>query len=195
MHEIAKVIGITGTPGVGKSTFAKRLARETNSKIVEINDVVEKYKLFNGIDKEGSKIANMRKLSAKLNSIVAKSKENCIVVGHLLPDLKLHIDICITLRYDPLKLAKRLEARNYPMAKIGENLVAECMDYCGEKIASGKNAKEHFEINSASERQKSTVINYTKKRLKGKRAKMPKFEKIDSFRALEKLAKMGKYGI
>jgi adenylate kinase len=195
VHEIAFLIGITGTPGVGKSTFAKRLARHIGAKIIEINDVVEEFKLFDKVDEEGSKIVNIRALSKKLKSIVGKLDKSCIVVGHLLPDLSLHTDICITLRYDPLKLAKRLEARNYSKDKIRENLVAECMDYCGEKIASSKNTGEHYEINSGSEKQKSMIEQYIKAVANGKRARTPKFMPIESFKDLEKLAKLGRYGI
>ncbi|MGC8538986.1 MAG: hypothetical protein ACP5MK_03920, partial [Candidatus Micrarchaeia archaeon] len=51
-------------------------------------------------------------------------------------------------------LLSRLEARNYPKWKISENIVAEGLDYCGEKASSVY--KNVYEVES--EKEKSSLI-------------------------------------
>jgi broad-specificity NMP kinase len=49
---------VTGTPGAGKSTFAKEaILRCFRIPImVELNDIVDEYKLYSKIDEMGSKV-------------------------------------------------------------------------------------------------------------------------------------------
>jgi len=105
-------VGITGTPGTGKTTAAKHLENNVISLkefAVERNHGEQK-KLFQ-ID-------------------IEKVRENLPsqywIEGHLAH--KLDLDYCVVLRTRPEELEKRLDERGYSDEKIRENVEAEAMD-------------------------------------------------------------------
>ena len=189
------IIAVTGTPGSGKSTFAKELADSLeNSELVEINDIVDKYKLFSSIDKLESKIVKLDALQTKMDEIIKDDlkRSNLIIVGHLVAEIKLEQDITIVIRVGLKELVKRLEARNYQKEKIRENIVSESVDYCG--IKSRENCKETYEIETKE--QKKEMVDYVKGVISGKKAKMPNTEEISKFKELLELIMDGnKYGL
>lgn len=128
-----KLIIITGTPGVGKSTLARKLARKTGFKRIDISqhyaELAIKYdrkkqcyeidlkRLQNLIKKEASNLPRGKKLI--LDSHIA----------HLLP--KTIVDWCIVISCQNLKLLeRRLKKRSYSKKKIRENLDAEIFQIC-----------------------------------------------------------------
>ncbi len=59
-----KAVIVSGTPGTGKTKVAKKIAREINGKYVDVNKVVQKYKLSEGYDrKRKTKIVDVKKLN------------------------------------------------------------------------------------------------------------------------------------
>jgi adenylate kinase len=156
MNKKKKIIFITGTPGVGKTTVAdflnKELSKKYNSKLFKINEIAIENDLIQGKDSEkGYKIINIDKLNKKLfemtnndnienlNYNLINNKNNVfndlerleivIVEGHLC-HLCDHCDKVIVLRLDPESLEKRLKKRNYSESKIQENLEAEALAVC-----------------------------------------------------------------
>jgi adenylate kinase len=105
-------IGITGTPGTGKTTVAEALDREVISikEFARERGLGEEKELFE-IDTEAVKEA---------------LPEGCWVEGHLAH--KVGVDYCIVLRTRPDILEERLEDRDYSDEKVQENLEAEKMD-------------------------------------------------------------------
>lgn len=70
-----KILFITGTPGVGKTTIANELhsdlSKEYNSKLIKINELAIKNDLIQGEDLEkGYKVVDIDKLSKKLNEVI-----------------------------------------------------------------------------------------------------------------------------
>ncbi|HLG24957.1 MAG TPA: AAA family ATPase [Candidatus Nanoarchaeia archaeon] len=62
-----KVICVTGTPGTGKTTVAKKLALKIGFLYLDINGFVSKNKLYSGYDKKRkSKIVDIKKLNKEL---------------------------------------------------------------------------------------------------------------------------------
>ena len=188
------VVAITGTPGTGKSTFAKRLSKELDScRIIEINDVVERHKLYSRMDQFGSKIVDLKKLNRALKARIGEADEGVVlVVGHLVPDLDLDQDVTVVLRTGLETLVKRLEGRGYPKGKIRENLVAEATDYCG--IVSGEKCASTYEAESELDRKR--VIGYIyalSRRIKAKEPPRKAIEKLDEL--LELIKKGNAYGL
>lgn len=110
-------IGITGTPGTGKTTVSRLLPFHT----VHLND----YMRENGIGKElenGELEIDIKELREKQPEASGKT----VVEGHLAHFLDL--DHCIVLRTEPEQLRGRLEERGYSTEKIRDNVESEALD-------------------------------------------------------------------
>ncbi|MEF8880236.1 MAG: AAA family ATPase [Candidatus Nanohaloarchaea archaeon] len=105
-------VGITGTPGTGKTTVADALDKEVIS--------VKEFAKQKGLGKEGELF------EVDVEAVNQELPEDCWVEGHLAH--KLDLDYCIVLRIRPDILEKRLSKRDYSEEKIEENLEAEKMD-------------------------------------------------------------------
>jgi adenylate kinase len=137
------IVVLTGTPGVGKSVLAKRLARSMHARLVDINALVGRKRLWRGVDRYGSRIARLKVLERTLNRMLAKEK-NAVVEGHLACELRLRCDAVIVLRLNPKTLERRLRKRHYAEAKLRDNLLAEMLDYC--TVKSLQNYKNVYEV-------------------------------------------------
>lgn len=130
---MSKVIVITGTPGVGKSTLARKLASQLGYARLDLHKY---YSLLSvGYNKKKQcydiDIKKFQKLvEAKLKEPAAK--KGLIIdshIAHLLP--KQLVDLCIVLTCSNLKeLERRLKKRKYSARKIRENLDAEIFQVC-----------------------------------------------------------------
>jgi len=121
------VIAVSGTPGTGKSVFARALARKLDARLVDLNALIKKKKLFR-LDVDGTRIANLRGMRAEFTRIMKRSSDSIVVEGllaHLLPTKYLtHV---VVLRTRPKVLEKRFRARKYSKAKLHDNLEAEAL--------------------------------------------------------------------
>ncbi len=127
-----KVIVISGSVCAGKTTLAKKIAKEKNYKYVDVNEIIKKYKLATSYDKKRkARIVNVDKLNKALIKIIKNSKENLVIDSHLAHYLpKKYVNLCIITKCDLKTLKKRLEKRKYSKEKIRENLDAEIFDVC-----------------------------------------------------------------
>ncbi|ATZ48380.1 putative pos9-activating factor fap7 protein [Botrytis fragariae] len=119
---------ITGTPGVGKTTHCEQLAESTGLKHLSVNDVVKEKGCHEGWDDElKTWIVDEDKL---LDEIEEDVKQGGYIIDWHACELfpKSWIDLVVVLRVDSTLLYDRLKARNYPEAKLQENLDAEIME-------------------------------------------------------------------
>ncbi len=133
MNKIRKVILVTGTPGVGKTTVAHKLASKLDAHYIGITELVKTEKLITNVDEERKTlIADTKKVSKKLQETIAHSEGNIIIEGHYAADVapKKEVTTVFVLRRDPHKLKIVLEKRGYNEKKIWENLAAEILDVC-----------------------------------------------------------------
>jgi adenylate kinase len=110
--------GITGTPGTGKTSIAGQLA-ERGYHVVHLRDTVDPYVIERDTGRDTLVIDEERWVAGF--TPVEGFVEGQLV--HLLP-----CDKVVVLRCRPDVLEKRLILRNYPPAKIRENVEAEALD-------------------------------------------------------------------
>lgn len=163
-----KVIIVTGTPGTGKTTLAKELAKKLEYLCVDVNDIIKKYDISEGYDiKRKTKIIDIKKLNIALikeinyykqltqNKINNKNNngENGLVIdSHLSQYLpKRYVDLCIVTKCSLKELESRLRKKKYSREKIRENLDAEIFDVC---------------LNEAKEQKHKVIVEDTTKNIK-----------------------------
>ncbi len=168
------IIAISGTPGTGKHTLAKELARKINYKILDLNKILKKG------EKE-------REVTLKeVNEAFQKNKkDDLLVVSHLSHFIKSkRINFVIVLRTDPLVLIKRLKKRGYKKEKIYDNVIFEAMNGTYEEALRMK--RKVFQIDNTKNMEdtlkKAVLI------IKGK----GKGEKVDFSNKILKVEKMFK---
>jgi len=143
-----KVVGITGTPGCGKTTLAGRLesilGKDDQYEFVNIAELVKERKLYSEWDDEmNCSIFDEKLVRMEIERIVCEAQDSgkCGVVleFHSLDFLrKKSVDRVFVLRSDTNRLWERLEARNYSEKKIKENVEAEifmeCLNDCQDQF-------------------------------------------------------------
>lgn len=168
------IIAISGTPGTGKHTLAKELARKTDYDILDLNGILKKGK------KE-------REVTLKeVNDAFQKNKKNnLLVVSHLSHFIRSKsIDFVILLRTNPIILARRLEKRGYKKEKIYDNALFEAMN--GTYAEALQMGKKVFQIDNTNN------INNTVKKAMSIISGKGKGENIDFSGKILKVEKMFK---
>lgn len=112
-------IGLTGTPGVGKSTIAA-LLREQGASVIDLNEWATAHDAISGTDADGTKVIDTDRID------VDGMPDPCIVDSHMAHTLP--VDAIWLLRCDPRILRERLSSRGYTDSKVQENVEAEAMD-------------------------------------------------------------------
>ncbi len=162
------IICITGTPGTGKTTISKELAKELGLKHVELNKIVEKIGLTVGFDKKrNSWIVDEQKITEKVKEMIKKSRTGLIIDSHLAHFLSPKItDLCIICRCNLKVLKGRLEKRRYKRRKINENLEAEIFEIC--KTEAIENKHKILEIKCSNKEEQKDAIKNIKRTLRDK---------------------------
>ena len=126
---LPKVIAVTGTPGVGKTTIAKKLSLFTGYEY--INGAVLAEKCYAGYDKmRKTHIADVSLFANEVAKVREKcSKKGIIVDSHLSHNLPEElVDVCVVIVCDIAQLEKRLQKKGFDPPKIRENLDAEIFE-------------------------------------------------------------------
>jgi adenylate kinase len=130
---LGRAIIVTGTPGTGKTTFAKELARAIGAEYVNVTKYVSKHKLYRGIDPQRrTKIIDLARTRRALQGEL-KAGRGLVVVDTHIPDgilPKETVKLVFVLRCDPRILENRLRAKKWNASKIRENVLAEIIDSC-----------------------------------------------------------------
>jgi adenylate kinase len=137
------LIGLTGTPGCGKTEAAKILG-ERGYNIISLNDLARKKDCFASYDKErDSHEVDLERLDDIVQGEYSES--DLIIEGHLSHFLS--VDKVIILRCDPLILRERLNTKGWSPEKVKENVDAEILDAI--KVEAHEEDHEIFEIDTS----------------------------------------------
>ena len=129
-----RVILITGTPCVGKTSTAKKLVIKLDAEYINLTDFAKTNNLILGEDIERQTIIiNEEALRRKLKeSILASTNANVIVDGHYaaaVTSTELVTKVFV-LRRNPKELKDFMQNCGFSDAKLYENLSAEILDSC-----------------------------------------------------------------
>lgn len=147
------LIGLTGTPGTGKTSVGKFLERKRHWKVIHLNDLIKEEHLYTEIDEErDAVIADMQLIRKRLDEIIIeREKEVIILESHLAHYIA---DIVIILRVYPPILKMRLKARGYSEEKVRENIEAEALDVI--LVEAFEWCKKVFEIDTTEKNIEET---------------------------------------
>lgn len=194
------LIGLTGTPGTGKTSVSRLLEKRRGWKVIYLNDLIKEDHLYTEVDeKRDAVIADMDLIRERLAGIFEeekgkdaekeegkgkekgkkkekeKEKENITIIeSHLAHYIT---DVVIVLRAYPPELKKRLEKRGYSEEKINENAEAEAIDLILSEAFEW--CKKVFEINTSGRTTEETaedVEKITDYLLSGKEAELQEYK-------------------
>lgn len=163
-----KVILITGTPGVGKSTVSAILKKRLDALLVDINKLVGDEGLYIGYDRRtGSKIVDLDVLCNRIDNIIQNVNKTVIIEGHLSHYFE-NADLVIVLRTHPEILRKRLKHKGFSEDKIRENIEAEAIGVCSYEAFKihGERTNEIDTSNISPEEVANKIIEIIKGRKK-----------------------------
>lgn len=142
------IIAISGTPGTGKHTVAKKLAKQMKYGLLDMNPILNPSKKEKEVTLK------------EVNSIFQRhKKDKLIVISHLSHFIKSNkINFVIVLRTNPLVLVKRLTKRGYTKDKIYDNALFEAMN--GTYAEASRIKKKVFQVDNTKN------LNTTVKKIK-----------------------------
>jgi adenylate kinase len=157
------IITITGTPGVGKTYIAKKLAGK-NLIYIDLNKVIREEKLYDKYDRNAKtydvdikilkklekaydefkddkpikdKKDNNNRIQNIKESTLTKLKDKLKNKKGLIIDSHLSqyidSDLCVVVKADIKKINARLKKRDYGKQKIRDNVESEIFDICLEE--------------------------------------------------------------
>ena len=151
-----KNIIISGTPGCGKTSVAKKLTNILQAKIVSLNELAISDKFSFEYDEERKTYIVdfeifLPYVLKKIDEIKQTNPPFLIIESHfsdIIPE-KL-IDYAFILRCDPDELYKRLKQKNYSLEKIIENIQAEILGNSANYFIQKQTKLPIFEINTSN---------------------------------------------
>ena len=134
-----RVILITGTPCVGKTTVAKALTAQLGAEYINLTEYAKTRNLTLEEDPDrNTTIIDEEKMQQTLNqTIETTANPNIVIDGHYAAAVTptQHVAHVFVLRRNPKELKTFMEKRGYTGTKLWENLQAEIIDVClGEAV-------------------------------------------------------------
>ena len=150
-------MAVSGTPGTGKSVFARALAKKLDAGLVDLNALIKKRKIYRK-DADGTLIADPTKVRAEFARLIKSLRGSMVVEGllaHFLqPKFITHV---VVLRAKPSVLEKRLRRRRYSLQKIKDNVESEALSIILWEAVKIHGAKKVYEIDTTKLKAQSAV--------------------------------------
>jgi len=128
-----RVILITGTPCVGKTTLARKMGEQLKAQYINLTVLAETEYLVLGRDEERqTTIVDEAKMRRRLRSIISKAQSDIVIDGHFAAAVtpKALVTHVFVLRRNPIELRQFMQKCGFKQSKQDENLSAEMLDVC-----------------------------------------------------------------
>lgn len=133
MPDRKRIIVVTGTPGVGKSSLARALAERLGWNALDLSDLSLREGLVREYDAaRGTWVIDEGRVRKAVVRFLRASKSNLIAEGHYAQAVvpPNWVELAFVLRCDPRVLEERLRSKGYGEDKVLENVEAEILDSC-----------------------------------------------------------------
>lgn len=172
---------IAGTPSVGKTTIAKKLADTINYHYVDVAKVVVENQLYKGRDfKRDSLIVDVKRAREFFSDYIIRFG-NVVLDSHVVEIFPKHlVDKVIVLRAHPLLIFKRCVERGWSLQKSVENAQAELLGVCLLDAIRFYGVRKVWQVDCTC-RPIEDIISEVLKVLRGKKRK----EYIDWLKSIE----------
>jgi len=128
-----RVILLTGTPCVGKTSVARLLTSRMGALHVNLTELATRENLTSGRDEErGSIIVDEVRMRRRIRRTIEGSDKDVVIDGHYAVSVvpKRLVTYAFVLRRDPVELRKFMEQSGFSGRKLWENLASEILDVC-----------------------------------------------------------------
>ncbi|MBN1923659.1 MAG: AAA family ATPase [Nanoarchaeota archaeon] len=150
---------VTGTPGTGKTTNARKIAYALKLPYYNVTTIINTHpSVIEKMEK------GVRVISPKLKTVLKRVLPDDFVIDTHLIEYVPDYDVLVILRCEPKELKKRLKERSYSEEKIKENLEVEILDYFTQKAETKKVVEIDTSKDSSEDNTKKIV-----KMIKGKK--------------------------
>jgi adenylate kinase len=156
-----RVILITGTPCVGKTTVAQELATNRDAYYINLTEFAKQNNLISGEDeKRHTSIVDEDKMREKIaETIETTQKTDIIIDGHYAPTVtpKDKVTIVFVLRRNPIELREFMVKCGFKDQKLWENLSSEILDVCLVDALQAQDERKVCELDVSEQTVKDVV--------------------------------------
>jgi len=149
-----RVILVTGTPCVGKTSTAKALAEKLKAAYVNLTELAQRKNLTVGTDEErGSLVVDEKRMKREIRKLVDATDTDIVIDGHYAASVvpKTQCTHVFVLRRDPAELRELMRKSGFPDKKMYENLASEILDVCLVEAISAQGKERTCELNVTGE--------------------------------------------
>jgi len=150
---------ITGTPGTGKTTISKSLARRLDADYLSLTKLIFDKGLYTAVDqRRRTKVVNSDRTRTWLRKSLPKRQRLTILDTHLADVIpQENVMKVIVLRCHPKVLEARLRKKGWGVPKVRENVLAEILDSCYVIAAEYYGTKKTVQLDTSRTSVSKTI--------------------------------------